>query len=40
MVPSQRGVRQGSILFPGLFNIDSEYIIRTAGLEDMEAGVK
>ena len=38
--PVQKGVRQGCILSPGLFNLYSVYIIRTAGLEDIEAGVK
>jgi hypothetical protein len=38
--PVQKSVRQGCILSPGLFNLYSEHIIRTVGLEDMEAGVK
>jgi hypothetical protein len=38
--PVHKGVRQYCILFPGLFNLYSEYIIRTAGLEDIEVGVK
>jgi hypothetical protein len=38
--PIQNGVRQGCTLSRGLFNLYSKYIIRTAGLEDMEAGVR
>ena len=32
--------RQGSILSPGLFNINAEYIMRNAGLEEAQAGIK
>ena len=35
-----KGVRQGYILSPCLFNFYAEYIIRNAGLEDAQAGIK
>ena len=35
-----KGVRQGSILLPGLFNFYAEYIMRNAGLEETQAGIK
>ena len=35
-----KGVRQGCILSPGLFNLYAEYIIRNAGLEETQAGIK
>ena len=33
-------VRQGCILSPCLFNLYSEYIMRNAGLEEAQAGIK
>ena len=35
-----KGVRQGSILSPCLFNLYTEYIMRNAGLEEAQAGIK
>ena len=32
--PIGKGVRQGCILSPGLFNLYAEYIMRNAGLEE------
>ena len=34
------GVRQGCILSPCLFNLNAEYIMRNAGLEEAQAGIK
>ena len=36
----RKGVRQGCILSPCLFNFCAEYIMRIAGLEETQAGVK
>jgi len=36
--PNQQGVRQGWILSPGLFNLYSEYNIKT-GVGDMVTGI-
>ena len=35
-----KGVRQGYILPPSLFNLYAEYIMRNAGLEEAQAGMK
>ena len=35
-----KGVRQGRILQPCLFNFYAEYLMRNAGLEEAQAGIK
>ena len=35
-----KGVRQGSVLSLCLFNLSAEYIMRNAGLDEAQAGIK
>ena len=36
----QKGVHQGCILSPCLFNLHAKYIMRNAGLDEAQAGIK
>ena len=40
MIPNRKGVRKGCILSPCLFNLCAEYIMRNAGLEEAQVGIK
>ena len=40
MIPIGKGVREGCILSPCLFNFYAEYHMRNAGLEKAQAGIK
>ena len=36
----EKGVHQGCILSPSLFNLYAEYIMRKVGLDETQAGIK
>ena len=40
LVPNRKGVCEGCILSPCLFNLYAEYIMRSAGLDKVRTGVK
>ena len=35
-----KGVRYGCLLSPCLFNLDAEYILQNAGLDEAQVGIK
>jgi len=35
-----KGIQQGCVLSPCLFNLNAEYIMRNAGLDEAQAGIK
>ena len=39
-IKTGKGVHQGCILSPCLFNLRAEYIMRNAGLEEAQTGIK
>ena len=39
-IQTEKEVRQGSIFSPCLFNLYAEYIMRNAGLDEAQAGIK
>ena len=40
LIPNRKEVYQGCILSPCLFNLYAEYIMRNAGMEEAQAGIK
>ena len=40
MVQGREGVQLGCLLSPCLFNLYSEHIMRKAGLDELQAGIK
>ena len=36
----EKGVQQGCLLLPCLFNLDAEHIMRNAVLDELQAGIK
>ena len=40
LVPNWKGVHQGCILSPCLFNLHAEYVMRSAWLDEAQAGIK